>query len=81
VRSFFPEGQGVIEAHRFGPAFSFPETDGVRGLNDITPRMGGSYDLFGNGKTARATGWRRSRRASPRSSRRARRLEAETAAV
>ena len=24
----------------------------MRGYNDITPRMGGSYDLFGNGKTA-----------------------------
>jgi hypothetical protein len=53
VYSFFPAGEnGVVEAHRFGPAFTFPKTDGVRGYNDITPRMGGSYDLFGNGKTA-----------------------------
>ncbi len=43
VRSFFPEGEnGVIEAHRFGPAFTFPRTEGVRGYNDITPRMGAS---------------------------------------
>src|SRR5687767_9297208 len=53
VRSFFPEGEnGVVEAHRFGPAFTFPRTEGVRGYHDITPRMGGAYDLSGDGKTA-----------------------------
>src|SRR5688572_7975200 len=53
VRSFFPAGEnGVIEAHRFGPAFTFPRTEGVRGYNDLTPRMGASYDVFGNGRTA-----------------------------
>ena len=53
VRSYFPEGEnGVTEAHRFGPAFTFPRTDGVTGYHDITPRMGGSYDVFGTGKTA-----------------------------
>jgi hypothetical protein len=30
---------------------SFPETDGFK-WQDITPRVGGAYDLFGNGKTA-----------------------------
>ena len=53
VRSYFPEGEnGVVEDHRFGQAFTFPKTTGVRGYNDITPRMGASYDVFGNGRTA-----------------------------
>jgi len=53
VRSYFPEGEnGVVEDHRFGQAFTFPKTTGVRGYNDITPRTGASYDVFGNGRTA-----------------------------
>ncbi|MEP7306616.1 MAG: carboxypeptidase regulatory-like domain-containing protein [Acidobacteriota bacterium] len=53
VRSFFPEGEnGVVADHRFGPAFTFPRTEGVKGYNDLTPRMGASYDVFGDGKTA-----------------------------
>jgi hypothetical protein len=52
VRSFFPEGENGYDAHQFGPGFQFPRTEGVRGYNDITPRMGGAYDLFGDGRTA-----------------------------
>ena len=31
---------------------TFPRTAGVSPYNDLTPRFGAAYDLFGNGKTA-----------------------------
>jgi hypothetical protein len=52
--SWFPsEGNGAPQTGRFNAApISFPATDGVTGFNDVTPRVGVAYDLFGNGRTA-----------------------------
>jgi len=45
--------QQQVGPDRFIPvAIVFPRTDGVEGFNDINPRVGVAYNLFGNGKTA-----------------------------
>ena len=51
-KSSFPEepvGPGPLAPSR---QFVVPAQDGVRGWHDLTPKMGMSYDPFGDGKTA-----------------------------
>ena len=52
--SFFPEGlNGLQGDSRFGgPKRTLESAEGVSSYQDIAPRMGLAYDVFGNGKTA-----------------------------
>jgi hypothetical protein len=47
------DGNGTTQTSRFNTQpIAFDRTVSVRGYNDVTPRMGVAYDLFGTGKTA-----------------------------
>src|SRR5688572_29441867 len=52
------EGNGVSETSFLNPTtITFDKTPGVDAYNDISPRAGIAYDVFGNGKTALKLRW------------------------
>src|SRR5688572_27753897 len=52
------EGNGVNTTSKFNAApITIEKTKGVDAYNDISPRMGLAYDVFGNGKTAVKLRW------------------------
>jgi hypothetical protein len=59
--SFSPsEHNGTTQTSAFNPSpVTLPQTDGVSAYNDISPRVGVAYDVFGTGKTAIKFNWGR----------------------
>ena len=52
------EGNGVARSSFLNPApITFEKTIGVDAYNDLSPRVGVGYDVFGNGRTALKLRW------------------------
>lgn len=52
------EGNGTTRLSQFNTApIAFPVVPGVSAYNDLTPRIGVAYDVFGTGKTAVKFNW------------------------
>src|SRR5687767_7377531 len=52
------EGNGVSRTSFLNPTvITFEKTEGVNAYNDVSPRIGVGYDVFGNGRTALKLRW------------------------